>query len=158
MLDAFFACFLLCRISVPNGVQTQRNFSKNFYGPEETTWAKEVLEGRPEGGTTHQGASRGPGAPRSVVPTSVASHTASSPYKYPNILETLGKTSKHNSSRRKFQNHEIQSRHHCRCQNRWISGRGSRTVHLRSMVIGDKGHDVYPGSGPPYGGNTLLPA
>ena len=43
----------------------------------------------------------------------------------------------------------------CRCQNRRISGRGSRTVRLRSMVTGDKGHDVYPGSGPLYGGNTL---
>src|SRR4051812_37397316 len=44
----------------------------------------------------------------------------------------------------------------CRCQNRWISSRGSRTVRLRSMVTGDRGHDVYPGSGPLYGGNTLL--
>ena len=33
---------------------------------------------------------------------------------------------------------------------------GSRTVHLGSMVTGDGGHDVYPGSGPLYGGNTLL--
>ena len=37
-------------------------------------------------------------------------------------------------------------------------GRASRTVHLRSMVTGDEGHDVYPGLGPLYGGNTLLPA
>ena len=29
---------------------------------------------------------------------------------------------------------------------------------LGSMVTGDGGHDVYPGSGPLYGGNTLLPA
>ena len=29
---------------------------------------------------------------------------------------------------------------------------------LRSMVTGDGGHDVYPGSGPLNGGNTLLPA
>ena len=35
----------------------------------------------------------------------------------------------------------------CRCQNRRMSGRGSRTVRLRSMVTGDKGHNVYPGSG-----------
>ena len=46
----------------------------------------------------------------------------------------------------------------CRCQNRRITGRGSRTVCLRSMVIGDRGHNVYPGSGHLYGGNTLLPA
>ena len=43
-------------------------------------------------------------------------------------------------------------------KNRRISGRGSRTVRLRRMVTGDRGHDVYPGSGPLYGGNTLLPA
>ena len=27
-----------------------------------------------------------------------------------------------------------------------------------SMVTGDRGHDVYPGSGPLDGGNTLRPA
>ena len=37
-------------------------------------------------------------------------------------------------------------------------GRGSRTVRLRSMVTGDGGHNVYPGSGPLDGGKTLLPA
>ena len=46
----------------------------------------------------------------------------------------------------------------CRCQNRRISGRGSRTVLLRLMVTGGRGDDVYPGSGPLDGGNTLLPA
>ena len=29
-------------------------------------------------------------------------------------------------------------------------------MRLRSMVIGDGGHDVYPGPGPLDGGNTLL--
>ena len=47
---------------------------------------------------------------------------------------------------------------HCRCQDRRISGRGSRTVGLGSMVTGGRGHDVYPGSGPLDGGNTLCPA
>ena len=46
----------------------------------------------------------------------------------------------------------------CRCQDRRISGRGSRTVRLRRMVIGGRGHDVYLGSGPLDGGNTLRPA
>ena len=45
----------------------------------------------------------------------------------------------------------------CRCQNRRISGRGSRYVRLRLMVTGSKGHNVYPGSGPLDGGKTLLP-
>ena len=35
---------------------------------------------------------------------------------------------------------------------------GPKTVRLRSMVTGDRGHDVYPGLGPLYGGNTLHPA
>ena len=46
----------------------------------------------------------------------------------------------------------------CQCQNRRISGRGSRTVRLRRMVTAGGGHDVYPGSGPLDGGKTLRPA
>ena len=46
----------------------------------------------------------------------------------------------------------------CRCQNRQISGRGSRTVGLRIEGNRRQGHDVYPGSGPLDGGNTLRPA
>src|SRR3990170_1958092 len=88
----FFACFLHRRKSIPNGVQTQRNFLEIFSGPEDTWWAKEVPEGSSEESTTHQGAPGGPGAPRWVVPTSVASRTASSPYKFPNIPKTLGVT------------------------------------------------------------------
>ena len=36
----------------------------------------------------------------------------------------------------------------CRCQNRRISGRGSRTVPLGRMVTGGKEHDVLPRFGP----------
>ena len=46
--------------------------------------------GVPRGGTTHQRAPGGPGAPRWVVPNSVTSHTPSLPYKFPNIPKTLG--------------------------------------------------------------------
>ena len=46
----------------------------------------------------------------------------------------------------------------CRCQNRRISGRGSRSVRLRLMGTRSKGHNVYPSSGPLDGGKTLLPA
>ena len=42
----------------------------------------------------------------------------------------------------------------CQYQNRQISGRGTQTVRLGSMAIGDGGHNVYLGSGPLYGGNT----
>ena len=31
-------------------------------------------------------------------------------------------------------------------------------MRLRRMVTGGRGHDVYPGSGPLVGGNTLRPA
>ena len=68
--------------------------------------------GSPEEGTTHQGAPGGPGAPWWVVPTSGAPWTVSLLYKYPNILETLGESTKINSSHRRVQNHQIQSRHH----------------------------------------------
>src|SRR3954468_2186375 len=37
----------------------------------------------------------------------------------------------------------VYSNNGCRCQNRRISGRGSRTVHQGRMVTGDKGHDVF---------------
>ena len=90
----------------------QQNFLWIFSGPEDTCWAKKVPEGCSEGSITHQGMPGGPGAPRWVVPTLVASRTASLLYKYPNIPETLGESTKINSSRRKFQNHQIESRHH----------------------------------------------
>ena len=36
----------------------------------------------------------------------------------------------------------------CRCENRRISGKGSRTVRLGRMVTGGKGHEVLPRFGP----------
>ena len=68
----------------------QRNFLEIFSIPEDTCWAKEVPEGGSEGSITHQGAPGGPGVPRWVVPTSVASRTASLLYKYPNIRKPRG--------------------------------------------------------------------
>ena len=38
------------------------------------------------------------------------------------------------------------TREECRCQNWQISGRGFRSVRLRLMVTGSKGHNVYLGS------------
>ena len=46
--------------------------------------------GCPDGGTTHQGVPGPPGAPRWVVPTSVASRTPSLHYIFPNIPKPLG--------------------------------------------------------------------
>ena len=92
----------------PNAAKLFVDFSR----PEDTCWAKKVPEGSSKGSTTHQGVPRGPGAPRWVVATSAAFRTASLLYKYLNIPETLGESTKINSSCRKFQNHQIQSRHH----------------------------------------------
>ena len=83
-----------------------------FFGPGDIQWAKEVLKREPEVRTRHQGAPGGPSAPWWVVPTLAASRTSSLLYKYPENPKKLGELTKHNSSRRKFQNHEIQSRHH----------------------------------------------
>ena len=49
-----------------------QKFTENFYGPEGTQRALTAPAGCPEGGTTHQGALGGPGAPWWVVPTSGA--------------------------------------------------------------------------------------
>ena len=89
-----------------------RNYFVIFYGPEGRQWALVAPGKCPEGGTIHQGAPGGPGAPWWVVPTSGAPRTASSLYKYPNILETQGESTKYSSSRCRIQNHQIQSRHH----------------------------------------------
>ena len=90
----------------------QQNFLWIFYGPEDTRWAREAPGGAPRGAQPTRAHLGPPGAPRWVVPTSAASCTASLLYKYPNIPETLGESMKINSSRRKFQNHQIQSKHH----------------------------------------------
>ena len=84
----------------------------DFFGPEDIQWAKEVPKRGPEVSTRHMGVPGGPGAPWWVVPTLMTSRIASLLYKYPNILETLVESTKINSSRRKFQTHQIQSRHH----------------------------------------------
>ena len=95
-----------------NQYQTESKLFVDFFGPEDIQWAGEAPGGYSEGSTTHQGAPGCPGAPWWVVPTMVASCTASFLYKYPNILETLGESTKINSSRHRVQNHQIQSRHH----------------------------------------------
>ena len=59
VLVVVFACFLHRRKSISNGVQTPWKLLWIFYGPEDPGWVKEVPEGRPEVGTTHQGAPRG---------------------------------------------------------------------------------------------------
>ena len=108
-------CFLLVFYFAGNQYQTESKCSETFYrffGQEDIQWAKEVTEGRPVVSTRHQGAPGRPGVPWWVVPTTVASCTASLLYKYPNISETLWESTKINSSHRKFQKHQIQSRHH----------------------------------------------
>ncbi len=107
--------FLLVFYFVEYQYQTESNATKlfvDFFGPEDIQWAKEVPRREREVSTRHQGAPGGPGAPWWVVPTPGVPRTDSLLYKYPNIPETLGESTKINSSRRKFQNHQIQSRHH----------------------------------------------
>ena len=109
---AVFACFLLRKKSIPNGVQSRRNFLEIFSGPEDTQWSKEVLGEWAEETTTHQGVPGGPDVPWWVVPSSGPLSTASDAYKFPNIPKTRRESTKNRSSRCKFQNLEIQSKHH----------------------------------------------
>ena len=87
-------CFLHVFYIARNQYQTEskRNETlRRFFGTRRNPMGQSCTWGEcPEGGTTHQGAPGPPGAPRWVVPTSVASRTPSSPYKIPNIPKTLG--------------------------------------------------------------------
>ena len=99
-------CYFLL-VFTPQNIPIKRspNAAKlfgDFFGPEDNLGAKEGPEGRPVGTTRHQG------APWWVMGPMGVSCTASSPYKFPNISETLGESTKHNFNRHKFQNHEIQ--------------------------------------------------
>ena len=107
-----FACFLLCRISVPNRVQSRWNFLEIFLDQKTPSGPKKCHKGglwRAQPTRARQGA---PGVPWWVVPSTGPLCTASDAYKFPNIPKTLGESTKHNSSRRKFQNLEIQSKQH----------------------------------------------
>src|SRR6266536_3737912 len=103
----FFTSQNISTTQSPNAAKLYGDFLWTRRHPmgQGSTW------GCSEGSTTHQGAPGGPGAPWWVVPTSGLPRTASFLYKYPNIPETLGESTKYSSSHRRVQNHQIQSRH-----------------------------------------------
>ena len=108
-------CFLHVFYIAGNQYQTESKCHETlqrFLWTRRHPMGQGIAWGCSEGRTTHQGTPGGPGAPWWVVPTSCAPRTASLLYKYPNIPETLGESTKINSSRRRVQNHQIQSRHH----------------------------------------------
>ena len=107
----FCLFFTLQNISTKRSPNAVKLFGE-FFGPEDTLWAEKAHRRSPMGTTRHKGALERPGATLWFVPPPVASHTDSLLCKYPNISETLGESTKINSSRRKFQKHQIQSRHH----------------------------------------------
>jgi hypothetical protein len=109
----FCLVFYLQKIHIKRSPNAAKLFGE-FFGPEDIQRTEEVPERGPEVGSTHHGVPEAHGAPWWVMPSSETSCTASLLYKYPNIPETLGESTKINSSRRKFQNHQIQSRHHQR--------------------------------------------
>ena len=105
-------CFLHVFYIAGNQYQMESKSNETFCG---FFWTRRHPMGRrsawgcSEGSTTHQGVPR---TPWWVVRTSGAPGTASLLYKYPNILETLGESTKINSNCHRVQNHQIQSRHH----------------------------------------------
>jgi hypothetical protein len=84
----FFACFLHRRKSLPNEVQTLRNFLVIFWARRQPRDLRSIGEAA-RGGNTHQGMPGGPDAPWWVLAPSVPRSTACSPYKFPNIPKTL---------------------------------------------------------------------
>jgi hypothetical protein len=87
------AVFCLVFVSQKINIKRSPNAAKlfgDFFGPEDIQWAKEVPERSPEGSTRHLGVPGGPGVPKWVVPTSVASRTASLLYKSPIFQKPYG--------------------------------------------------------------------
>ena len=89
----------------------QRNFTEIVLDQKEhnVPWLR---LGVPRGGHNPPGRARRPRRALVGCAHLGCPQTASLPYKYPNIPETLGESTKYSSSRRRVQDHEIQSRHH----------------------------------------------
>ena len=108
-------CFQLVFYITGNQYQTESKCSETFC---EFFWIRRhpVGERRTEEGA--RGEHKTPGQawrPRLALVGCAhlgAPRTAYLLYKYPNIPETLGESTKYSSSRRGVQNHQIQSRHH----------------------------------------------
>ena len=92
----------------------QRNFTEIFLDQKTPNGPRLRLGGAPRGAQPTRARQEAQARPGGLCPPRVPPQTASLLYKYPNIPETLGDSTKTNSSRRKFQNHQIQSRHHHR--------------------------------------------
>ena len=109
--------FLLVFYFTEYQYQTESKCNKTFW---RLFWTRRHLGGQESTCKESRGDHNTPGCARRPRHTLVGcgahgvSCTASQLYKYPNIPETLGESTKHNSSCRKFQNHEIQSRYHHR--------------------------------------------
>ena len=87
----FSACFLHHRKSISNGVQTQRNFLWNFFGPEDIQWAKEVPKREPEVSTIHHDTPGGQARPPPFPPPRGSTDLIS---KYPGCLLVQEKSSR----------------------------------------------------------------
>ena len=101
-------CFLHVFYIAGNHYQMESKRSKTFCG---SFWTKR----EPMGRISTLGLLRGEHNSRRALVGCAhlgCPRIASLLYKYPNILETLGESTKINSSRRRVQNHQIQSRHH----------------------------------------------
>jgi hypothetical protein len=108
----FFACFFTSRkINTKRSPNATKLFG-DFFWTRRHLLGQRSTRGGLRGEHNPPGHALGPTLTWCVVPTSAASRTASLLFKYPENPKTLGESTKHNSSRRKFQNHQIQSRHH----------------------------------------------
>ena len=102
------AVFCLFFTSQKSNIKRSPNATKlfaDFLCPEDAQEAQNVHQRGPVGPTRHQGAPEAPSTPWLVVGPMVTFSTASQLYKYSNIPETLGESTKNC-----FSHHEIQSR------------------------------------------------
>src|SRR4051812_39969590 len=98
---------VLCLFFTSQNISTkQRTNAPKLFGDLFWTRRRPVgqrnTRGGARGGHNPPGRARRPRRAQGVMPPSVTSRNASSPYILPYILETLRESTKHNSSHRKF--------------------------------------------------------
>ena len=109
-------CFLHVFYIAVNQYQTESKCNETllrFFMDQKTPNGPRLcLGGAPRGAQPTREHHEARARPGGLCPPRVPPQTASLLYKYPNIPKTLGDSTKYSYSRRRVQNHHIQSRHH----------------------------------------------
>ena len=107
----FSALFDLQKIHIKRSPNAAKLFV-DFFGARRQPWVRRTTRDEARGGQHLPGRAIWAWHGQGVLAPSMPRSTTSLLYKYSKIPETLGESTKNNSSCRKFHNNQIQSRHH----------------------------------------------